>query len=331
MRIQFITNISIVFAMLFMLSSCQHDTDILLINPGQPNGPDTNWVTGLTAQSPASQLREDIRKALRKDSFLLSNIGTIAVNLSSGIQLRIPATSIQNLNGIPYEGMVKTESILLRNNGDLIRMGISSRFNEQLLINEGTIFLNLMNERNEVLNIDPEKPIQISYDPFSQNYQGIKLFLGTSTLQDPGFNWIPINDSTNFFVGGPDNKIITNQLGWISCSKIGIVPSSQRTRLEIKLPSNYTNANSLVFVSLNRYRLMIRLNANSATRSFQSGNLPVQDPLTVVVLSKQGNAYFMQKQTLYLDYPNQNETFVKMNMEPVITSLSTIQQLLDQL
>jgi hypothetical protein len=331
MRIQFITNISIVFAMLFMLSSCQHDTDFLLINPGQLNGPDTNWVVGLTAQSPASQLREDIRKTLRKDSFLLTNNGTINVNLSSGILLRIPANTIQNLNGIPYQGMVKSESILLRNNGDLIRMGISSRFNEQLLVNEGTIFLNLMNEQNEVLSIDPEKSIQITYDPFSQSYQGIKLFLGTATLQDPGFNWIPINDSTNFFVGGPDYKIITNQLGWFSCSKIGIVPSSQRTRLEIKLPNNYTNANSLVFVSLNRYRVMVRLNANSITRSFQSGNLPVQDPLTVVVLSKQGNAYFMQKQTLYLDYPNQNETFVEMNMEPVITPLSAIQQLLDQL
>ena len=317
--------------MMIGLASCQQDLDFMIVNPGQLNGPDTAWVAGVSAQSPSNQLREDIRKSLRRDSFTLNANSTTIINLSSGIQLRIPAQSIQTLNGNAYQGLVKSESILLRNNGDLIRMGISSRFNEQLLINEGTMFLGLTDAQNQPLDIDPEKPIQLRFDPFGQNNPGIKLFLGTATLQDPGFNWIPIVDSMNFFIPGSDYSVVTNQMGWISCSRIGSVPPSQRTRLEVDLPAHYTNNNTLAFVSLNRYRVMIRLNANPGSRTFQSSVLPVNEPITLMVLSKQGNRYFMTQRNITLDYPNQNSLFDRMVVEPTITELSSIQQYLDQL
>jgi hypothetical protein len=321
----------IIIGLLVALASCQHDLDMLVINPGELNGPDTMWVSGVSSQSPSSQLREDIRKSLRKDSFALNTTSTTIVNLSSGIQLRIPGESIQTLSGNAYQGLVNAESILLRNNGDLIRMGISSRFNEQLLINEGTIFLRLLDAQNQPLDIDPANPIEIRFDPFGQYNPGIKLFIGSTTLQDPGFNWIPIADSMNYFVAASDYRVITNQLGWISCSRIGSVPPNQRTRLEVSLPKHYTNNNTMVFVSLNRYRVMIRLNGNPTTRSFQSGSLPVNEPITLVVLSKQGNQFFMKQQTLSLRFPQQNSLFDHIEVEPVITNLTSIQQYLDQL
>ncbi len=319
------------FGLLIGLVSCQQDLDMLVINPGQLNGPDTTWVNAVSAQSPSNQLRDNIRKSLRKDSFMLNTGSTTVINLSSGIQLRIPTESLQSLNGSPYLGAVKSESILLRNNGDLIRMGVSSRFNEQLLINEGTMFLRLTDAQNQPLDIDPEKPIQLKYPPFGQYNQGIKLFLGAATLQDPGFNWIPIVDSMNYFFPGPEYNVVTNQLGWISCSRLGSVPPSQRTRLEVDLPAHYTNNNTLAFVSLNRYRAMIRLNANSGTRTFQSGFLPVNEPITLVVLSKQGDRYFMKQRSFTLDYPHQNSLFDRKSVEPTITDLVSIQQYLDQL
>jgi hypothetical protein len=109
------------------------------------------------------------------------------------------------------------------------------------------------------------------------------------------------------------------------------VPPSQRTRLEVDLPAHYTNNNTLAFVSLNRYRAMIRLNANSGTRTFQSGLLPVNEPITLVVLSKQGDRYFMKQQSFTLDYPHQNSLFDRKSVEPTITDLVSIQQYLDQL
>jgi hypothetical protein len=135
----------------------------------------------------------------------------------------------------------------------------------------------------------------------------------------------------NFFSPGSDYSVVTNQMGWISCSRIGSVPPSQRTRLEVDLPAHYTNNNTLAFVSLNRYRVMIRLNANPGSRTFQSSVLPVNEPITLMVLSKQGNRYFMTQRNITLDYPNQNSLFDRMVVEPTITELSSIQQYLDQL
>jgi hypothetical protein len=49
------------------------------------------------------------------------------------------------------------------------------------------------------------------------------------------------------------------------------------------------------------------------------------------VLSKQGNQYFMKQQTLSLRFPQQNSLFDHIEVEPVITNLTAIQQYLDQL
>ena len=80
---------SFLAAGIFLLNSCQKNTDIFVPDPGQVNGPDTTWQPAVTASMPVSILKNSLLLAPYNDSIEVNaNIATVSTPF--GVQVNSP-------------------------------------------------------------------------------------------------------------------------------------------------------------------------------------------------------------------------------------------------
>ena len=66
-----------------------------------------------------------------------------------------------------------------------------------------------------------------------------------------------------------------------------------QTTLSVKLPSNYTNNNTICYAAFNTVECVAGFKTNVDLRTFISPLLPVNKAITVVVISKQAGDYYL--------------------------------------
>ena len=153
------------------------------------------------------------------------------------------------------------------------------------------------------------------------------LFTGQ---ENPVFNWLPNMDTTNMIIPGSQSYyIITNRLRWINCDYF-YDTSNANIIVSAGLPSNYTNANTIAYTVFNDIRSVIGMYGDANTRKFSTGRLPANKSVTVIVISKQGNDYYLgHEQAVTGTMPGTiNQQVI---VHPVITSLDNIKAYLNGL
>ena len=285
------TFLNIIFCTIILVgySSCQKKIDSFVPDNFQGTA-DTVWQSNLNSNASVFSLKNDLKVAKITDSFSYTNTGII---LSSGnISLSIPVNSLIKNNGLMPSGNVQSETLLSLKRGDYIAMGMPTTCNDRLLISGGAFFLNLKNNGDN-LAIAQGNKLTIKFNatnPFPYN----RIF-NPSPDSSNGFNWVVNNDTTfnKSSVTNTGYEIQTNRLQHVQTAHFIDTAGIAQTTLSVKLPSNYTNSNTICYVSFNTMECVAGLKANIGLRSFVSPLLPLNKPITIVVISKQAGDYYL--------------------------------------
>ena len=315
-----------IFLLAIIFSACQKDLDMFVADPVA--GPDSTWYNTITGSMPVATLKEDIKIPVSKDSF---TFGTVVTNVTtaSGMQCIFPPGSLMN-NGQLVTGNINLETYLLKKKGDMIRMGTPTVSNNRLLVSGGELFIRLLKDGSE-LQVSPQSLIRINYDD-APIFQQMRLFYGDES-NPSAFNWLPVTDSAgnNVIPSIQSYQILTNRLRWLNCDYFYDTTGSAQTIVSPVLPSNYTNANSMAYLVFNDMRSVVPLYGNATTRRFRTGNLPVNKPVTLIVISKQGDNYFLGHEDAITSGNSGTIAIQDITVTPVITSLNNIKAYLDSL
>jgi hypothetical protein len=322
------TFINIIFCtiMLMAFSSCQKNVDTFIPDNFQIIV-DTVWQNNIPSNASVFSLKSDLKAAKVSDSFSYSN--TNVVFSSGAISLTIPTNSLVK-NTMPLTtGIVQRETLLAIKKGDYIANDMPTTSNDRLLVSGGAVYLNLKNNGDNLF-ISQGKKITAKFNA-STPFQYNRIF-NASPDSSNGFNWI-VNTDTAFNKSGvtaTGYEIQTNNTQYVQTAHYMEVAGIAQTILTVKLPINYTNTNTVGYISFSDETSVAGLKPNVALHSFVSLLLPVNRPVTIVVISKQAGDYYLgtQQTTTTLNASNPSATIFVM---PVKRSLEYIKAFLNTL
>jgi hypothetical protein len=305
----------------FLLNACQKNIDIFVPDAGQTNGADSTWYNTVSSSMPVIALRTSLSLPVVKDSFELStsNYTTLTVN---DAQFIFPPHCLVNAAGQVIVGKIYAEVQIIKKRGDMVLANKPTTSNGSILISAGEIFIALRKDGQE-LKIAPNTTIQIRYTDLPVN-PSMNLFFGDES-NPLSLNWVPNQDTINKIVPAQQvYEIITNHLRWINCDYFYDTTNIARSLVSAKLPSNYTNANTAAYLVFKDMRSVLAMGADVAERRFITGKVPNGKLATVVVISKQGNDYFLGKETITTGLNIGTTNVLKVTLSPVKTSLADI-------
>jgi hypothetical protein len=314
----------ILFAGITFLNACKKDVDVFVPDPGQINGPDTSWQNTITATMPVSLLKNNLaQEPVYMDSINV-NASIASVTTPFGIQVNFPPNCCATALGQPVTGRVQVELKVIKKKGDMIRLNKPSTFNDSMLVTAGQIFIQLKKE-GQLLQLAPGVRINIRYTDLPVNTQ-MKFFLGEET-NTQHFNWFPTPTPSldTIFMGAQSYDMYTKRQQWISVSNFfDLNAASPRVRITADIAAYFTNANTIAFTVFKDVRSVVAMKGDLSTRKFISGKLPVGKPVTVVVISRQGNDYYLGHESAVTQITASNPALQVVPVVPVKRSLPEI-------
>ena len=315
--------------MLICLNACQKNIDLFVTDPIQTFA-DTVWQNNLPSNAAVVSLKNELKVQNVTDSFFYANAGVV---FSSGnISLTVPANGLIINNGTVPAGIVKRESLLIHKKGAFIAMNMPTTINGKLLITGGAFFLGLKNNNN-ALAVSAGNKLTVRYNntvPVLNNYiynaivdSITGLFIRWEQNIDTAFN--------RSLVTANGYEIQTNRLQYVQTAHLLDTAGIAQTTISLKLPPQYTNTNTVAYVSFNNIESVAGLTANVASRKFLSSLLPVNKPVTMVVISKQGSDYYLGTFQTVTNNLISGTFIQEINIVPVKKSLQNIKTYLDGL
>jgi len=315
--------ILILFAGGLFLNACQKDIDIFVPDPGQLNGPDTSWQNTVSATMPVSVLKNNLLQQPYKDTIIVdANTATIVTPF--GVQVNFPPHCCTNGSGQPVTGKIDVELIVVKKKGDMIRLNRPSTYNDSMLVTAGQIFIQLKKE-GQVLQLAPGVTINIRYTDLPVIPQ-MKFFIGDET-NTQHFNWLPTPtpSADTIVMGTQVYEIYTQRQRWLSVATLFDASiTTPKVQVSADIASYYTNANTVAFTVFKDVRSVIAMKGDLATRKFMTGKLPVGKQVTVVVISKQGDDYYLGYESAVTQLPAVNVTIQPVHVVPIKKSLPEI-------
>jgi hypothetical protein len=316
------------FIFFLLLNGCQKKIDEFIPDSSSLNAPDTVWQS-VTSTMPVVSLKNDLRQLTVYDSFTYNNTG-IVFN-SGNYSLSIPANALLNGGSTIPAGTVVRESLLLQKKGDYISQGTPTETAGRLLISGGEFFIGLKNNNTD-LHV-------ATGDSLTVKYNSSNIFTNTGSVYNltgdiiNGFNWVATTDP-NFNKVSPSAtgyEVVINQLQWVQPAYLFDTTGIPEIVLSVKLPSNYTNTNTVAYISFNNMQCVAGMNGNVGTKTFVSGQLPVARPVTIVVISKQAGDYYLGLEETTTALPSSGSGTQEIGITPVKTSLAGIKSYLTNL
>ena len=312
------------FTALFFMQGCQKNMDAFIQDASGAAG--TDWQNTVTLNSPVAALRNDLSIMKVADSFAYNSAGTFSA--SGDLALSVPPGALSGNAGTLPTGIIRRQSLLVRKKGDFIAMSMPTVSNGRLLVSGGAYFLGLKNN-NEELQVPQGQKIYLQYTAIAPA-QNMRVFNGMEDIT-VGYNWTLNGDTAFNKVDISQNgyEVQTNKLHWLHTARFVDTAGIAQTTLSLNLPANYTNTNTVAYISFNDFLCVTDIPGNAALRKFVSGNLPVNRSVTVVVLSKQSGDYYLGKMVT-----NTSSTVTiapELVITPVKTSLADIRTYLQGL
>lgn len=272
-----------------LLASCQKDIDNFV--PDGPAVADTTWQSSITSSMPVMSLKNDLLLPKRTDIFTYNNTDIVFANGQT--ILTIPAGSLVSNGGTAITSGTLTEtSLLLQRKGDIIRMSMPTVSDGRLLVSGGFFFLDLK-KGNDSVRIQSDTSVSLKYNT-TIAAPDMKVYNASGDLLS-GYTW-NVNNNTlrnKVTVTGTGLDIALNRTQWVHPAYIFDTVGIPQTRLSVKLPSNYTNANTAVYIVFSDMQCVAEAKADVGSRAFNTIDIPANRSVSVVVLSKQSTDYYL--------------------------------------
>lgn len=311
------------------LVSCKKDTDIFVADKGEITGPDTSWYNTLTAAMPVTALKSSLAISPDIDSFEVAAASAATITSASGLQLVLPADGCVTPGNQQVSGMVQMQSLLLKRKGDLIRMGTPTVTDNKLLVSGGAFYVGLKKDGAK-LQLASGSNISVKYAAASPNNQ-MQLFNADQSGTDH-FSWIANYDLLNNLVVATSDayEITSNKLNWVHCGRL-YDNLGASTIIDTDMPVNFTNSSTIVYLVFNNINTVTGLYGTASSGKFSSMEVPVGQAATVVVISKQGDYYYLGTKAIVTATPALGSNTQTVSINPVKTSLDGIKNYLGTL
>lgn len=282
---------------ILLFASCKQDTNVFVPDPGQQL--DSAWTNNVTANSQVLILSKNLEGSVQEQN--INTLTDSSVTSSTGLQISFPRTGLL-LNGSTLTGSVKVEYLLIQKKGDFIRYGVptSTYSNRYPLESGGALYLRLTSN-GQIITLASSQKITVKYRD-AEAKQGMSVFYGNtlSVTNSLLFDWIlatdnsivKVWDSTNVYPVARGYAVEVYKTGWINA---GRSLESTQPRIEVKavLPDLFSNANTAVYMIFKNYRSVLQLSGNTTLRSFSFPNIPSNEPVLFVTISKVGSSYYL--------------------------------------
>ena len=330
----------ILFAVVF--SACQKEfSEEFSVSRNNPLN-DTTWTTSTT--SPAlTQMLTTLRSELPEpliDSFNAERDGGIAFGDSLKLEYETNSGGIC-VAGQPgtianrIQGKIKIELIILKDKDEILKSGFTTAGTTmQVLETDMLVGIKLWQNNIPLALFGGAKiSARIKHKgpkPDRTLFQAITIASG----RDSARIWKDITNHNNsvkrgdsVYVNGGFNRFYelkTQYAGWLgSCNW---VDTSNTTRLNIKLPLNFTNKNTVVYAISTSQNIVLQLKDEASIQSFFYPALPKHIPFKLVSLSVIGNETYMGiTDTRLITSPD------PVKIEPLRKSWQQVKELLQQL
>lgn len=291
---------------------------------------DTTWANKAISAKLSDSLSAAINNTI---SFVGSFDRAIGgkIKLGDNLEITVPAFSCFNpYNSAPINGTVIIEVLQLKKKGDYIKYLLPTTSNKYLLESGGTFYVKLSQNKHELL-LSPNSFLKLKWTITSPDIN--MKFSQLAALRNPDslYTWIrstdgniTVWDSTAFGIAKQGYEMTTTNTGWLNCG-LFIDTSSQRTRLNVTLPPNYTNKNTYVFAAFKDKRTIVRLNADFNSRSFYSLNIPVNSNVTLISLSLIDKHYYWASKEVNVENAN------RFALSPARLDIKTLTSYIDNL
>ena len=313
-----------------IFSACKKDSDVFVPDNGQLNGPDTSWYNTITSTMPVSVLKSNLMIPVYYDSFKVDSNNAYVLT-PFGLQLGFPPHSCVGNAGQTISGFVQVELQLVKKKGDMIQLNKPTTSNNKLLISGGEVFIRLK-QNGQNLQLAPNVKIQVRFPMDIPIATQMKLFFGDESNPER-FNWLPNTDLLNntLSITTQNYEIQTNHLGWLNADYLYDTAGVSLTTVTANLIPQFTNGNTIAFTVFKDYRSVVAMYGDINTRKFSTVRLPVGKEVTVIVISKQGNDYFMDHKTIATASPSNTPGNQSVLVSPVITTMASIKAYLSTL
>ena len=315
----------------FFLNACQKNIDVFVPDPGQLNGADTTWAATISPTAPVFALQTSLSATSLlsepvKDSFEI-NTNTVTVILTNGLQLTFPPLCFVNSVGQIVDGKVNVEARLIKTKGDMVLLNKPTTSNGSMLVSGGEVFVSV-SKNGQQLQLAPNAKFYVRYAD-APTSQLMKLFYGVESSAVTQVNWIPgTNSSDTVAVGSQFYEIASSHLRWINCDYFYDTVGITRSQVSATLPSNYTNTNTSCFLVFKELRSVLGMYGDVPEKRFLSPKVPNGKTAIVVAISKQGNDYFLGKETITIGVNATTNNIQKVPLTPVKSSLAAIRSYL---
>jgi hypothetical protein len=274
---------------------------------------DTSWSYSTTTSLALQRISDSTSVYKYTDTLLGSNGKTII--FSDHFSLLLPPNAFINNVGAPVSGTINIRVILLDEKSEFIR-SIKASLNNEKLLETDLAFCIIATANGQELKIAPGVNYLIRVGNKDNIVkQDMKVYKGdesivytTQLLVDPLFNW---NDNTALdylqsIFKQPGNsgskeieryEISTNKLRWISLAR-PLYNIGNQGKFNIILPPNFTNKNTIAFITTDDYNSVIQLKPELSSRSFAANNIPLQKKIHIVTVSLIGSQFYYSEQSI---------------------------------
>lgn len=274
---------------------------------------DTTW-SNSTTTSLALQRISDSTSIYKYSDTLLGSNGKL-ISFSDHFSLIIPPNAFVNNAGALVNGAITIRVILLDEKSEFIR-SIKSSLQSENLLESDLAFCIIATAYGQELTIAPGVTYTIRVGNKDNIVkQGMVVYKGDESivytnqlLIDPLFNWNnnTLQDYQQSIFKQPGNsgskeieryEITTNKLRWISLAR-PLNNIGSQGKFNLILPPNFTNKNTIAFVTTDDYNTVIQLKPELSSRSFTANNIPLQKKIHVVTLSLIGTQFYYSEQSI---------------------------------
>lgn len=268
------------------------------------------------------------------DSFDCLNEGKL--NFGDSLQVVIPANSCTNGNGSPITGnssKIKAEIIWLKKKGDFVKYAAPTTNVFSLLEAANYCDIKLTKDGQEIA-LAPNSQIKIRLKDSTAN-GNMKFFAGNAIkyFKDSVFAWSPSNDGKVDLwkdnSNGSGSRILgyeftTNRIRWFGAANYAD-SNVAKTKINVILPPNYTNKNTIVFAVLKNTKTVISLLSNLENKTFFTLNIPVNAEFTLVAVSRINGDYYFDNRVIKTASAN------PIGLTPYKKTLPSILEIIDKL
>ena len=223
------------------------------------------------------------------------------LTFGDSLQIFFSASTCTNSNGttITSGGKIKIEINLLKQKSDFVKYALPTTNIFSLLEAGNFIDIKLSRDGQDIyLNPNNQIKVRIKDSAINNNM----IFFAGSFIKynmDTVFAWVPsIDGKVSIW---KDNTVSSKNLGYeIATNKLRWIGNAYytdslqaKTRLNVTLPLNYTNKNTVVFAVFKNKKTVINLLGDATTKTFYTLNIPVNTEVTLVSLTKIENNFYL--------------------------------------